>query len=184
MDTNEIEIFEEPDDLAGEDLVNEYVPRLDIRHKLFWDHYLKPSSETFGNALASAVKVGYSETYAKNITNQRFFKDRMRRMNMLGRAEKVLKRTLVMNTVDPDTGKEQSDLLRIQVDVAKHITKTLGKDEGYSERTELTAKDGNPIVFMPVEIMDRYNLSEEPKEIQNVSENNNQSKEERNESSD
>lgn len=177
---NEIILHE----LLEDDLVHEEAPRLDIRHKLFWDNYLDPRMDAFGNAAASAIAAGYSETYSRNITGQRFFKERMRRMNMLSRAEKVLKRTLIMKTEDPTTGKEQADLLRIQVDVAKHITKTLGKDEGYSERTELTAKDGNPIVFMPVEIMDRYNLLEEPKELQNVSENRDKEQEERNESSD
>lgn len=155
----------EIEDEVEEDLKDERVPHFDLRQKKMWDFYVDPHSDTYANALQSAVKAGYSDTYAHNITNQRFFRIKVRRLGMLNRAEKVLKRTLIMNTQDPDTGKEQADLLRIQVDVAKHITKTLGKDEGYSERSEVTGKDGTPIIFLPSELMDKYALTEEKKEL-------------------
>lgn len=152
-------------ELLEPDLVEEKTPQFDIRQKMMWDNYADPRSKTFGNALASAMKAGYAETTSRNITNQRFFKERIRRLNMLSRAEKVLKRTLIMKTEDPETGKEQADLLRIQVDVAKHITKTLGKDDGYSERSEVTGKDGSPIVFMPTELLEKYSIPAEATEI-------------------
>jgi hypothetical protein len=147
----------------------EIIPILDIRQKKTWDGYVDPRSPTYGKAMPSAIAAGYSDGYAHNITSQRWFRDKLRRLNMLGRAERVLKKTLIMNTKD-GAGKEQADLLRIQVDAAKHITKTLGKDEGYSERSEVTGKDGAPIIFMPTELMDKYTLpsGEVPKEVINT----------------
>lgn len=104
---------------------------------------------------------------------------------MLSRAERVLKKALIMKTADPDTGKEQADLLRIQTDVAKHITKTLGKDEGYSERSEVTGKDGSPIVFMPTELLEKYSIPVESEDVSNkqndVSQTSSKKQEERNE---
>lgn len=138
----------------------EEVPILDIRQKLCWDNYAKPTSKTFGNATRSAIAAGYMKSTARNITSTPWFSERLLRLNMLGRAEKVLKKALVMNTQDAE-GKEQAELLRIQTDVAKHVTKTLGKDEGYSERSELTGKDGSPIVFMPAELLEKYSLTED-----------------------
>lgn len=132
-------------------------PMLDIRQKLCWDGYISPKSRTFGNAMQSAIAAGYAESTSRVITSEGWWKVKMVRLNMLPRAERALKRALVMKTTD-ENGKEMPDLLRIQTDVAKHITKTLGKDEGYSERSEVTGKDGNPIVFMPAELMDKYSL--------------------------
>lgn len=131
---------------------------LDIRQKIMWDNYVNPQSSTFANAHRSAVKAGFAATYARTITSRRFFVNRLRRLSMLPKAEKALDETLDMETVDHN-GKQQADLLRIKTDVAKHVTKTLGKDEGWSERTEITGKDGNQIVFLPPQLIAKYNLS-------------------------
>ncbi len=147
----------------------EEVPLMDIRQMDFWDKYLKPSSKTYGNALASALAAKYSESFSNNITSQKWFKKKILRMNLLNRAEKVIKKTLTMKTMD-DEGKEQADLLRIQVDAAKHVTKTLGKDEGWSDRTEITGKDGSQIVFMPTELLDKYAIPTEAEDITNKEE--------------
>lgn len=121
---------------------NQY--NLDPRQKLCWDSYINPKSETFGNAYQSCLKAGYEESYATQITATEWFIDKVRRLNMLGKAEKVLDKTLTYATED-DNGKVKTDLLRIQTDVAKHITATLGKNEGYSTRNELTGKDGRDL---------------------------------------
>lgn len=112
---------------------NQYV--LDPRQKTCWDYYINPKSETFGNALQSALKAGYEDAYARQITTRDWFVDKVRRLNMLGKAEKVLDKTLSYET--EDDGKVLVDLLRVQVDAAKHITKTLGKNEGYNEDKEV-----------------------------------------------
>lgn len=125
----------------------------DIRQINFWNEYLDQKAEFYSNAYRSALKAGYSEVDASRITTYKFFKKRMRRLGLLDKAEKVLNSTLSMNIKGTD-GKPQADLLRIKTDVAKHITKTLGKDEGYSERSEITGKDGqefriSEIIFNP-----------------------------------
>lgn len=130
---------------------------LDIRQKLCWDYYINPKSPTFGNGYKSGLKAGYTQKTSSVVTTQDWFKKKLIRLNLLSKAEKVLNKTLDMETAD-DSGRQQADLLRIQNDTAKFVAKTLGKEEGYSERTELTGKDGNDIVFMPAELMDKYNL--------------------------
>ncbi|MCK9461428.1 MAG: terminase small subunit [Proteobacteria bacterium] len=113
---------------------NQYV--LDPRQKMCWDLYIKPGTEYFGNGLQSAIKAGYDKEYAAQITTAEWFLEKLRRLGMLGKAERVLDKALTYST-ENDEGKVITDLLRIQTDVAKHITKTLGKDEGYSERSEV-----------------------------------------------
>lgn len=134
---------------------------LDPRQKLMWEAYINPKSKTFTNAYACALAAGYTPGYSRTITSRPWFKQKLQRMSLLSKAERVFVKTLDMETKDKDTGKEQADLLRIQADVAKHISKTLGKDEGYSERSELTGQDGSPIVFIPAELYDKYGLSGE-----------------------
>lgn len=123
----------------------------DPRQKLFWELYNDLKSETFSNAYQSAMKAGYTEGYSAQITTQDWFLEKMRRSGMLSKAEKVLDRTLTFEPVD-EKGEIKTDLLRIQTDVAKHITKTLGKED-YSERQEHTGKDGKdlptPIIQLP-----------------------------------
>lgn len=131
---------------------NQY--QMDPRQKLMWDLYIRPGTDYFGNAYQSAIKAGYEEATAITITTTEWFIEKRRRLNMLGKAEKVLDDTLTYIPVDED-GKVKTDLLRIQTDVAKHITKTLGKDVGYSERTEMTGKDGQPILVIPAELINK-----------------------------
>ena len=64
---------------------------------------------------------------------------------MLTKAEKVLDKTLTYEPVDQE-GNIKTDLLRIRTDVAKHVSKTLGK-EHYSERQEHTGKNGSPLTL-------------------------------------
>lgn len=122
---------------------NQY--NMDPRQILFWNEYNNPKSETFSNAYKSALKAGYSEASATQITTQDWFIEKCRRSKLINKAEKVLDRTLDLEPVD-EKGEIKSDILRIQTDVAKHITKTLGKDLGYSERQEHTGKDGKDLI--------------------------------------
>lgn len=133
---------------------------LNPQQKRMWDFYIKPSSTSFGNANLSAQKAGYTVYTANQITNMTWFKTKKRRLGMLGKAENALERALDMDIIDSE-GNLKADLARVQTDVAKFVAKTLGKDEGYSERTEMTGANGQPIVFMPAELMDKYNLNKE-----------------------
>lgn len=124
---------------------NQY--QMDPRQKICWEYYINPRSETFGNGTQSAIKAGYEPDYADQITTVEWFKGKVRRLNMLGKAEKVLDRTLDEYDKDP----------KLAQDSSKFIAKTLGKDEGYSERTELTGLNGK----------DLFKPSEEDKELVN-----------------
>lgn len=136
---------------------------LDPRKKRCWEFYIGIKSETMGNAYQSAMRAGYAESYAATITTRPWFIEKKRRFNLVSKAEKALDKTLeyVTDAVN-EKGEMHIDkeLLRIQTDVAKYITKTLGKEEGYAERNELTGKDGSAIVFLPQELMDKYQLGE------------------------
>lgn len=136
---------------------NQY--QLDPRQKLCWELYIKPGTEYFGNAYQSAMKAGYEEGYAAQITTVDWFLDKVRRLNMLNKAEKVLDKTLNYETEDAD-GKVKTDLLKIQTDVAKHITNTLGKHEGYSTKGEdATAKLADNIKTI---VINKYGGNNQP----------------------
>lgn len=137
-------------------LSNEYM--MSARRLKCWDNYINPKSKTWGNAYRSALDAGYTNETSQSIGQANWFKNRMRRLGLLNKSEQVLEKTLTMDTTD-ETGREKADLVRVQADTAKFIAKTLGKDEGYTERSEVTGKDGNPIVFMPAELMEKYNLN-------------------------
>ena len=68
---------------------------------------------------------------------------------MLSKAEKKLDKTLDYE-VEDEKGKIKTDLLRIQVDVAKTVVTTLGKDDGYSTRSEMTGKNGQDLIPKPI----------------------------------
>lgn len=128
---------------------NQYV--LDPRQKMCWELYVNPSSETFGNGLQSALKAGYEEEYAKVITTRPWFVEKIRRLNMLSKAEKVLDETLEMSTKSYKTVGENEievndpQLLKIKQDTAKFVAERVGK-EIYSSRSEVTGKDGKDII--------------------------------------
>ncbi len=121
----------------------------DPREQVCWDIYVSKGLE---NAYQSALEAGYTESTAKLVTTRDWFIERLqrlRRKDMLSNAEKVLDKTLKYNPEDEE-GKVKTDLLRIQTDVAKHVTETLGKNDGYSKRNELTGKDGTGLIPAPI----------------------------------
>lgn len=119
----------------------------DPREQIMWDIYISKLTKGIENAKQSAIEAGYSEEHSDNITLQGWFKgrkDKLKRKEILSKAEKILDKTLSYTTEDAE-GKVKTDLLRIQTDVAKHVTSTLGKDQGYSNRTEMTGPDGDKL---------------------------------------
>lgn len=121
---------------------NQYT--MDPRQLACWKYYTDPKSETFGNATQSAIRAGYTDGTADRITHENWFKGKLRRLQLLDKAEKVLEETLDLDTLDED-GKKDKGLHALKLDAAKFIAKTQGKNEGYSERQELTGKDGAPL---------------------------------------
>ena len=117
------------------------------QQELFLSYYTNPKSETFSNALQSALKAGYSQEYSENITHQMpsWLAENLGDMKMLAKAEKVLNRTLEFEPVDEE-GRLDNTLLKTQTDVAKFVAETVGKTK-YSKRSEITGANGERIVF-------------------------------------
>lgn len=127
----------------------------DPREQVAWDFYVESISIGQANAYAAAIKAGYEDRTAKSITVRTWFKerlDKLRRKEMLSDAEKILQKT-IRYKVEDEQGNPRIDLLKVQTDVAKHITSTLGKNEGYSTRSELTGKDGVAVQITGMKIV-------------------------------
>jgi len=134
----------------------------DPREQIMWDIYVANLSKGIDNAYAAAIEAKYSEDSARNVTMREWFKERLgklKRKEMLSKAERNLDKTLDLVTLNKE-GLEDPQLLKIKVDVSKTIVSTLGKDEGYSTRSEVTGKDGKDLIPEP--------LSEEEKEKLNL----------------
>lgn len=123
---------------------NQY--QLDPRQRYCWDCYIDPRSDTFSNALKSAVKAGYSANSANHITKEKWFVERTRRLNFLSKAEQILEDILDMPVVTLEwkgTGKDREQVvvtdpsvIKIKQDTAKFICERLGKNEGYTTKQE------------------------------------------------
>lgn len=110
----------------------------DPREQITWDIYVLNLSQGIDNAYESAIEGGYAEDSARNVTMRDWFKERLgklKRKDMFSKAEKVLDKTLTYEPVNEE-GKIDTALLRVQTDVAKHVTLTLGKNDGYTTKTE------------------------------------------------
>lgn len=127
---------------------NQY--QLDPRQKLCWDYYVNPKSEMFGNAYGSAVKAGYEEYYARTITSTEWFREKVRRMNLLGKAENVLEKTLEYQAVTED-GKIDSAIARVALDAAKFVASTQGKEAGYTTKVETDITTGGQPINSDIE---------------------------------
>jgi hypothetical protein len=116
----------------------------DPREQICWDNYVNSIAKGQENAYQSAIDAGYSKDHARNITLQGWFKERksrLKRKDMLSKSEKVLDETLDMLTINEE-GKVDAQLHKIKVDVAKTLVTTLGKDEGYSTKTQTDITSG------------------------------------------
>ena len=132
---------------------NQY--QLDPRQKLCWDYYINPKSETFANATQSAIKAGYTQGYSDEVSSSDWFCLKLWELNSVNSSVKVFQEVLEANHVDIDSGRIDSSVLRIKADIAKFLASTRGKDEGYSNRTEVTGKGGGAVMFMPTEVMEK-----------------------------
>jgi len=120
----------------------------DPRQEVMWSIYVRNIAKGIENAYEAAIEAGYSEDHSRNITMQGWFKEKkakLKRKDMLTKSERVLDETLDMDTTNKE-GAIDPQLHKIKVDVAKTIVSTLGKDEGYSTRQEVTGKDGKDLM--------------------------------------
>lgn len=112
----------------------------DPREQVCWDLYIESITKGQANAKKAAIEAGYSKDHAENITLQGWFKGRLaklKRKEMLSKAERNLDKILDLPL---------EDKANIVLDASKFVAKTLGKDEGYSDRSELTGKDGKDLM--------------------------------------
>lgn len=116
------------------------------QQEAFLSYYTNPKSEIFGNARQSALKAGYAETYADNITDSmpEWLLENIGDMKLLKKAEKVLNSTLDYEPVNVE-GKIDTSLLSIQNKTAQFVAERLNKDK-YSSRQEQTGKGGKDLI--------------------------------------
>lgn len=108
----------------------------------FETYYTDPTSPTYNNARQSALKAGYSESYANNLTVQSpdWMTGDAMRIAMLQRAEQSLRELLEMS----DEEKKNPQKMKIWQDTVKFVSERLGKDH-YSTRSEVTGKNGKAL---------------------------------------
>ncbi len=111
----------------------------DPRQELFLKAYLDPKSSTWGNALQSGLTAGYSQEYSESITSlmPNWLSEPLGKNKLVQKAEKNLELALDGGMDDAEKGGKP-----IQWKATELTLKTQGKEQGYTERTELTGKDG------------------------------------------
>ena len=120
------------------------------QQQAFLKAFLDPKSNTWGNFLQSGLKAGYDEDYARNIRNQMpdWLRENLDKTRLVQKAEKNLEIALEGLLDDQEKGAKQ-----IQWKATEMTLRTL-KKEDYSERQEVTGKDGKdlmpePLTFSP-----------------------------------
>lgn len=118
---------------------------LSPQQELFLYQYTNPKSETFGNAVQSALKAGYTENYANNITGLMpdWLFENIGDMKRLRRAEKNLTEVQEMEVIN-DEGKVDTNLLEKRIKVDMFFAERLNKNK-YSSRSELTGANGESL---------------------------------------
>lgn len=146
---------------------NQYKP--DPRQSLFLSYYVNPRSETFSNAVKSALKAGYSQEYAEVILNQNgWISENLKRIKMLEKAERNLSETLdidieeqAMGAFGPIVKKDQDGnetavmrrnpkIMAIKHDASKFVAERIGKNY-YASRNEHTDGDGKALFPLPTD---------------------------------
>lgn len=139
----------------------------DPRQAAMWEIFLDDWMKGGGNAKQAALAVGYSETTAANVTNLWWFKEKfakLKRKDMLSRSERNLGRMLDIEFILQDEdGKEIVDIDRAKLvaDISKLVATTLGKDEGYSTKSEVSKNVSGTVNIKAVNYADQ--AIEEPK---------------------
>lgn len=133
------------------------------RREACWNYYLKTIRDGNPNAKAAALHAGFSENTAMNIKKMRWFKDKndkLRRSRMLNNAERNIARIInmgytEMRKLEDGTVKEvvDKDVLKVVADMSKTIVTTLGKDLGYSAKTEIKVSEA-PAPILQLDAID------------------------------
>jgi len=117
--------------------------------------FLDPKSDAFGNYRQSAMRAGYSQDYADNISLQmpNWLKENLGKSRKLVKAENNLDLALDGLLDDPEKGAKQ-----YQYKATEFTLKTLGKED-YTERQEVTGKDGKDLIPEELTKEEREKLS-------------------------
>ena len=134
------------------------------RQEKAWAAYVQTWKEGKPNAYKAGLAAGYTEATAHNLNSFKWFKekkDRLRRSKMMSNAERNLSRILNMDykkmKLMPDGSTQETvdnDTLRIVADISKTIVTTLGKDVGYSTKTEVSGGMNSEISIKSVSYAD------------------------------
>lgn len=116
------------------------------QQEVFLSEYTNPKSSNFGNAVQSALKAGYTENYANNITGlmPEWLFENIGDMKRLRKAEKNLDEVQNLDIYNED-GKPDAQLIDKRTKVDMFIAERLNKDK-YSTRQEQTGKDGKDLI--------------------------------------
>lgn len=116
------------------------------KYAIAFDYYSDPKSETFDNAYKSAVKAGFPDSSAKNITRSQWWKHEQEMLEtLLPQAERNIREILQMNPTaqryDPETGEliaeiVDSRLLRIKSDMSTFVAETRGSKK-YTKKIKI-----------------------------------------------
>jgi hypothetical protein len=121
------------------------VKTIDPRQAAFKQYYIDPNSPSFANARRSAIRAGYTEQYADNITAQQpaWLGDLLADTQLM-RAEMLALSERNLNSVVSEAKPVDIVEKKLWVDTSKYVSGTLGK-EVYSTRQEMTGADGRAI---------------------------------------
>lgn len=141
----------------------------DPREQIFWDVYMKMWKEGTPNAREAARQAGYAPNTCLNVTNLHWFKEKkgkLGRSKMVEKAERNIARILNMGyteikKLEDGSDKEviDKDVLKIVADMSKTIVTTLGKDLGYSAKTEFKVST-TPVPILKITARDVPELKE------------------------
>lgn len=124
---------------------------LTLQQQEFLKHYLDPKSGTWGNAKQSALKAQYSEEYSDNIMSlmPNWLSENIGDTKLVQKANRNLDMALDGLLDDPEKGGKP-----IQMKATEFTLKGIQKTK-WSERTEITGKDGQAILVMPTELINK-----------------------------
>jgi len=118
---------------------------LATRSDKFWELYIDPESDTFGNVKESAMAAGFSKHWSTQLTYKKpeWFDEKVRDLRFISKAEKNLKKFLDMDTQNPIVTKdgevltkEDPALGRLKLDATRFVLERLYKKK-WSPRTEI-----------------------------------------------
>lgn len=132
---------------------------LNPQQEEFLSFYTNPKSETFGNALQSALKAKYSQEYSENMIGQmpEWLSENISDMKRLRKAEKNLDEVQNLDIYN-ENGRPDAQLIEKRTKVDFFLMETLDKAK-YSKRTDVTSK-GESVVFLPTEVLNK--ISDNP----------------------